>query len=51
LVLRRLQKWLKQKFGTEFKGGMSQLGEIAIPFRPGRTRQKILFSRRLPTPH
>lgn len=27
------KKWLKQKFGTEFKGGMSQLGEIAIPFQ------------------
>jgi len=26
------KKWLKEKFGTEFKGGMSQLGEIAIPF-------------------
>ncbi|MFZ6863097.1 chorismate synthase [Undibacterium sp. Ji67W] len=27
------KKWLKEKFGTEFKGGMSQLGEIAIPFQ------------------
>ena len=26
------KKWLKEKFGTEFKGGMSQLGDIAIPF-------------------
>ncbi|MBC3860646.1 chorismate synthase [Undibacterium jejuense] len=26
------KKWLKEKFGTEFKGGMSQLGEIVIPF-------------------
>ncbi|MBC3935077.1 chorismate synthase [Undibacterium sp. CY7W] len=25
------KKWLKQKFGTEFKGGMTQLGDIAIP--------------------
>lgn len=27
------KKWLKQQFGTEFKGCMSQLGEIAIPFQ------------------
>jgi len=26
------KKWLKEKYGTEFKGGMTQLGEIAIPF-------------------
>ncbi len=26
------KKWLHEKFGTEFKGYMSQLGEIAIPF-------------------
>lgn len=25
------KKWLKLKFGTEFKGGMTQLGDIAIP--------------------
>jgi chorismate synthase len=27
------KKWLKEKYGTEFKGYMSQLGEIAIPFQ------------------
>ena len=26
------KKWLKEKFGTEFKGCMSQLGEMPIPF-------------------
>jgi chorismate synthase len=26
------KKWLKQKFGTEFKGCMTQLGELSIPF-------------------
>ncbi|PZP29939.1 MAG: chorismate synthase [Roseateles depolymerans] len=26
------KKWLKQKFGTEFRGCMTQLGELAIPF-------------------
>jgi chorismate synthase len=26
------KKWLQQQFGTTFKGCMSQLGEIAIPF-------------------
>ncbi len=26
------KKWLFQKYGTVFKGGMSQLGEIHIPF-------------------
>lgn len=26
------KKWLHEKFGTEFRGYMSQLGEIAIPF-------------------
>ncbi|OWW18959.1 chorismate synthase [Noviherbaspirillum denitrificans] len=26
------KKWLKEQFGTTFKGCMSQLGEIAIPF-------------------
>lgn len=26
------KKWLFQKFGTSFHGGMSQLGDIAIPF-------------------
>jgi len=27
------KKWLKQQFGTEFKGCMSQLGEVPIPFQ------------------
>ena len=27
------KKWLKEKYGTEFKGYMSQLGDIAIPFQ------------------
>ncbi len=27
------KKWLKLQFGTEFRGCMSQLGEIAIPFQ------------------
>ncbi|MBR7800300.1 chorismate synthase [Undibacterium fentianense] len=27
------KKWLKEKFGTSFQGGMTQLGEIAIPFQ------------------
>jgi chorismate synthase len=27
------KKWLNQKYGTVFKGCMSQLGEIAIPFQ------------------
>src|SRR5690606_25548056 len=26
------KKWLHEKFGTEFRGYMSQLGEIAIPY-------------------
>lgn len=26
------KKWLREKYGTTFKGCMSQLGEIAIPF-------------------
>ena len=26
------KKWLKEKFGTEFRGCMTQIGEIAIPF-------------------
>ncbi|MEJ6004284.1 chorismate synthase [Paucibacter sp. AS339] len=26
------RKWLKEKFGTEFRGCMTQLGEIEIPF-------------------
>jgi len=26
------KKWLKQQYGTEFRGCMSQLGEIAVPF-------------------
>jgi chorismate synthase len=26
------KKWLKQQYGTEFMGRMSQLGDIAIPF-------------------
>lgn len=26
------KKWLQEKYGTTFKGRMSQLGEIAIPF-------------------
>lgn len=26
------KKWLKQKFGTEFRGCMQQIGDIAIPF-------------------
>ena len=26
------RKWLREKFGTEFRGCMTQLGEIAIPF-------------------
>lgn len=26
------KKWLYQQYGTTFKGGMSQLGEIVIPF-------------------
>ena len=26
------KKWLREHYGTEFKGYMSQLGEIAIPF-------------------
>ena len=26
------RKWLKQAYGTEFRGCMTQLGEIAIPF-------------------
>jgi chorismate synthase len=27
------KKWLFQKYGTVFKGGMSQLGDIVIPFQ------------------
>jgi chorismate synthase len=27
------KKWLKQQFGTEFAGCMSQLGEIEVPFQ------------------
>jgi chorismate synthase len=27
------KKWLKQQYGTTFKGYMSQLGDIAIPFQ------------------
>ncbi|MGV7206593.1 chorismate synthase [Oxalobacteraceae bacterium A2-2] len=27
------KKWLKEKYGTEFKGCMSQLGDIAVPFQ------------------
>jgi chorismate synthase len=27
------KKWLREQYGTEFKGCMSQLGEIAIPFQ------------------
>ncbi|MBC3871252.1 chorismate synthase [Undibacterium oligocarboniphilum] len=27
------KKWLKQKFGTEFSGGMTQLGDIQVPFQ------------------
>ena len=27
------KKWLKQQYGTVFHGGMSQLGEIVIPFQ------------------
>lgn len=30
------KKWLKQQFGTEFFGGMRQLGPIAIPFKDWR---------------
>ncbi|MEK9801943.1 MAG: chorismate synthase [Curvibacter sp.] len=26
------RKWLKEKFGTEFRGCMTQIGEVAIPF-------------------
>ena len=26
------RKWLKEKFGTEFRGCMTQLGEIEVPF-------------------
>lgn len=26
------KKWLKEKFGTEFRGCMTQIGELAIPF-------------------
>ncbi|MFN7197027.1 MAG: chorismate synthase, partial [Hylemonella sp.] len=26
------KKWLKEKYGTEFRGCMTQIGEIAIPF-------------------
>ncbi|MBI2744640.1 MAG: chorismate synthase [Burkholderiales bacterium] len=26
------KKWLKEKFGTEFHGCMTQIGEVAIPF-------------------
>lgn len=26
------KKWLKQQFGTEFRGCMTQIGEVAIPF-------------------
>ena len=26
------KKWLKEKFGTEFRGCMTQIGEVAIPF-------------------
>jgi len=26
------KKWLKEKFGTEFRGCMTQIGEITIPF-------------------
>ncbi len=26
------KKWLKEKFGTEFKGCMTQIGELPIPF-------------------
>ncbi|KQV33466.1 chorismate synthase [Massilia sp. Root335] len=27
------KKWLREKFGTEFAGCMSQLGDIAVPFQ------------------
>jgi chorismate synthase len=27
------KKWLREKFGTEFMGCMSQLGDIAVPFQ------------------
>ena len=26
------KKWLKEKYGTEFRGCMTQIGEVAIPF-------------------
>ena len=26
------KKWLREKFGTEFRGCMTQIGEVAIPF-------------------
>jgi len=27
------KKWLREKFGTEFRGHMSQLGDIVVPFQ------------------
>ncbi len=39
------KKWLKQQFGTEFKGCMSQLGEIAIPFQDwAQVRENPFFA-------
>jgi len=37
------KKWLKQKYGTEFFGGMSQLGGIAIPFQDWSHAQENPF--------
>ncbi|MBC3932887.1 chorismate synthase [Undibacterium curvum] len=39
------KKWLKLKFGTEFKGGMTQLGDIVIPLESwGHTAANPFFA-------
>lgn len=39
------KKWLNLQFGTEFKGCMSQLGEIAIPFQDwAQVRENPFFA-------
>lgn len=37
------KKWLHEKYGTEFYGYMSQLGELKIPFKDAAEIEKNLF--------
>jgi chorismate synthase len=37
------KKWLREQYGTEFMGCMSQLGDIAVPFQDWDTRARNPF--------